>query len=231
MAHHPVRHQHRRRPPGRPGITPPATRPRRRPHPRAQRHRPDQPTAAGLRQEPDLARISLPSLRTAHLDPTTGLARSTRPRMGTQTPTTAPTDRRRPTHHHRPTAHPAPVEAMAVGRPHHRRPPPPHRTHLTPDSQPPQPRGPEDRRDSAGNQPRRRTKGQNQPQRPASPTHTRKIEARCSGRRPPCRPPGDTCCGSGRATDRGYWCRSRLRRFASAAPILCLCGPCARWAE
>ena len=37
---------------------------------------------------------------------TAGLARPPRPPLGTQTPTPAPTGRRRPTHHHRPPTHP-----------------------------------------------------------------------------------------------------------------------------
>ena len=82
LAHHRIRHQHHRRAAGRPGGPPPAARPRRRPHPWAQGHRPDQPALAGVRQEPGLARISLPGLRTAHLDPTAGLATNSPPEPG-----------------------------------------------------------------------------------------------------------------------------------------------------
>ena len=89
LAHHRVRHQHRRGPHRRSGGAPPAACPRRRPHPWTQGHRDDQPALAGVRQEPDLARISLSGLRIAHLDPTAGLPRPARPNLGTQTPATA----------------------------------------------------------------------------------------------------------------------------------------------
>ena len=135
MAHHPVRHQHRRRPPGRPGITPPATRPRRRPHPRAQRHRPDQPTAAGLRQEPDLAGDHRPGCRPAGLDPDAGLARPGRPPLGTQTAPTPAADRRWAHHPQRPPTATTAAPRLALERPHrHRLGSPP--TRLT---QPPRP--------------------------------------------------------------------------------------------
>ena len=97
----------------------------------------DQPAAAGLRQEPDLARTRPAGRRTAHLDPTAGLARPARPNLGTQTPAAAAAGRRRAPDHHRPPTHPAPLQAMALGRPHHQRPPTPRRAR--PDTEPPAP--------------------------------------------------------------------------------------------
>ena len=101
------------------------------PHPRPERHRPDQPAVAGVRQEPDLARTRPARCRTAHLDPAAGLARPARPNLGTQTAAATATGRRRAADHYRPPTHPAPLAAMALGRSHHRRPPPPGPADLT----------------------------------------------------------------------------------------------------
>lgn len=81
-----------------------------------------------------------PGQRAAGLDPTAGLARSTRPQLGTQTTTPARAGCGRPNHHHRPPPHPAPEPTMALVRSTDHRSAKPRRTQLNPTPQPQPPR-------------------------------------------------------------------------------------------
>ena len=117
----------------------------------------------------------LSGLRTAHLDPTAGLPRPARPNLGTQTPATAVAGRGRAPDHHRASTHPASLQAMALDRSHHHRPPTPRRARLTPTHQhlPPRTGGPATQRRRPTTRPTPTTQQPAQPPHPSSTTKDR----------------------------------------------------------